>query len=138
MKDEWAENEFLEKAQILEESLESIRYDVWITDDESDILVLEYEGSSRKYSDCKKCGYKTFGKTKTVILKSANYNRSGERKIYYNCRNCHYKEEKIEVISQRVKSSSSSSSSFGSGSSSSGSSSFGGGSSGGGGAGVSW
>jgi len=140
IKDEWAENQFLEKAQILEESLASIRYDVWVAEDESDILVLEYEGSSRKYSDCKECGYKTFGKSKTVILKSANYNRSGERKINYNCRNCHFKEEIIEVIPQRVRStsSSSSSSSFGRGSSSSGSSSFGGGSSGGGGAGVSW
>ena len=142
IKDEWAENAFLEKAQILEESLEAIRYDVWVTDDESDILVLEYEGSSRKYSHCQECDYKTFGKSKTVVLKSANYNRSGERKIYYDCRNCHYKEEKVEIIPQLVQhtssSGSSSSSSFGGGSSSSGSSSFGGGSSGGGGAGVSW
>jgi len=141
LKDEWAENAFLEKAQILEESLESIRYDVWVTHDESDILVLEYEGSSRKYSDCQECNYKTFGKSKTVVLKSANYNRSGERKVYFDCRNCHYKEEKIEIIPQLVQhtsSSGSSSSSFGGGSSSSGSSSFGGGSSGGGGAGVSW
>ncbi len=142
IKDEWAENAFLERAQILEESIEAIRYDVWVTDDESDILVLEYEGSSRKYSHCQECDYKTFGKSKTVVLKSANYNRSGERKIYYDCRNCHYKEEKIEIIPQLVQhtssSGSSSSSSFGGGSSSSGSSSFGGGSSSGGGAGVSW
>jgi len=48
LKDEWAENAFLEKAQILEESLESIRYDVWVADDESDILVLEYEGRKIK------------------------------------------------------------------------------------------
>jgi uncharacterized protein len=138
LKDEWAENEFLEKAQILEESLEALRYDVWVAEDESDILVLEYEGSSRKYSDCNECGYKTFGKTKTEVLKTATYNRSGERKINYNCRNCHYNEDIIQVIPQRVRhTSSSGSSSFGGGSSG-GSSSFGGGSSGGGGAGVSW
>ncbi len=140
IKDEWAENAFLEKAQILEESLEAIRYDVWVTDDESDILVLEYEGSSRKYSNCQECNYKTFGKTRSEVVHSATYDHRGERYVYYDCRNCHFKEMKIEFIPQLVRhtSSSSSSSSFGGGSSSSGSSSFGGGSSGGGGAGVSW
>ncbi len=139
IKDEWAENEFLEKAQILEENLESIRYDVWVADDESDILVLEYEGSSRKYSDCQECSYKTFGKTKTVVVHVATYDHRGERYVYYDCRNCNFKEMKIEFIPQLVQhTSSSSSSSFGGGSSSSGSSSFGGGSSGGGGSGVSW
>jgi len=139
LKDEWAENAFLEKAQVLEESLEAIRYDVWVTHDESDILVLEYEGSSRKYSECQECNYKTFGKTRSEVFHAATYDHRGERYVYYDCRNCHFKEMKIEFIPQLVKhTSSSGSSSFGGGSSSSGSSSFGGGSSGGGGAGVSW
>ncbi len=142
LKDEWAENAFLEKAQVLEESLEAIRYDVWVTDDESDILVLEYEGSSRKYSNCQECNYKTFGKTRSEVVHSATYEHRGERYVYYDCRNCHFKEMKIEFIPQLVQqtsSSGSSGSSFGGGGSSfGGSSSFGGGSSGGGGAGVSW
>ncbi|MDJ0645719.1 MAG: TPM domain-containing protein, partial [Flavobacteriaceae bacterium] len=33
LKDEWAENEFLEQAEILEEKLNSLIYDVWVTDD---------------------------------------------------------------------------------------------------------
>lgn len=135
----WAENIFLEKEQILEEKIESVEYDVWATDTEDDILVLEYKGeNSRKYSDCKECGYKTFGRTKTKIIKTATYDRSGKRKIFYQCKSCHYEEVKEEVIPQKMRSSSSSSSgsSFSSGSSSS--SSWGGGSSGGGGAGASW
>lgn len=139
LKNAWAENKFLEEAQILEEKLNAVLYDVWVTADESDILVLEYEGSSRKYTRCKKCNYKTFGREKTIVLTTATYKRDGLRRTYYNCRNCHYKEEIESVIPQLIKSSSSSSSSsFGGSSGSSSSSSFGGGSSGGGGAGVSW
>ena len=136
LKDEWRENKFLEAAQILEERLKSTRYDVWVTEDESDILILEYEGiNSRKYSDCTKCGYKTYGKKSSKLLKSATYASAGERVDYYECKNCNYQDEKIVVLPKKVRQTSSSS---GSSSSFSSSSSFGGGSSGGGGAGVSW
>lgn len=138
LKDEWADNDFLERSQVLEETLESVNYDVWVTEDESDILVLEYAGAISKYSDCKECGYKTFGRTKSVVARAANYDRSGERHVHYNCRNCNYKKMDIEKIPQLIAASSSSSSYSGSSSSSGGSSSWGGGSSGGGGAGVSW
>jgi uncharacterized protein len=136
----WAENEFLETEQILEEKIKSIEYDVWATESEDDIMILQYEGeNSRKYSKCKECGYKTFGRTKSKVIRPATYDQSGERKIHYKCKNCHYEEIKEEVIPQKTRSSSSSSSGGSSFSSSSGgSSSFGGGSSGGGGAGVSW
>ena len=136
LKNEWTENEFLEAAQILEENLKSIRYDVWVTADHSDILILEYEGAnSRKYSDCVKCSYKTYGKKSSKLLKAATYASQGERIDFYECRNCNYQDEKKIVLSKKVRASSSSSS-FSSSSGSS--SSFGGGSSGGGGAGVSW
>jgi len=135
LKDEWRENKFLEAAQILEERLKSTRYDVWVTDDESDVLILEYEGAnSRKYSDCTKCGYKTYGKKSSKLLKSATYSSAGERVDYYECKNCNYQDEKKVIIPKKVRQTSSSSGSSSSGSSSS----FGGGSSGGGGAGVSW
>lgn len=136
LKDQWAENKFLHKAQILEEKIKSLEYDVWVTEDESDILVLEYKGAlDKKYTDCKKCGYKTFSKTMTKVETRATYTRSGVRVIHYKCRNCNYKKKIKETIPQKIESSSSSSSFGGS---SGGSSSFGGGSSGGGGAGVSW
>ncbi len=133
------EIEFLAEAQLLEEELKSILYDVWITEDESDIMFLEYEGpNGRKYSDCKECSYKTFGKISSLVLVAATYDHGGTRIDKYECRNCNYKEEKeIETPQKSRPSESSSGSSFSSSSSSS-SSSFGGGSSGGGGAGVSW
>ena len=138
LKDELADDDFLERSQIIEESLESVNYDVWVTEDESDILVLEYAGKIKKYSDCKECGYKTFGRMKSVVVRAADYTQSGERHVFFDCRNCNFKETKIETIAQLVAASSSSSSSSFGGGSSGGSSSFGGGSSGGGGAGVSW
>lgn len=142
LKDEWRENVFLEEAQILEEKLNSVRYDVWVTEDESDVMVLEYEGpNGRKYSDCKQCSYKTFGKKKSTVTERPSYDYQGLRTDHYECKNCNYREKK-EVVLSRIsrpsESSSSSGSSFSSSSSSSSSSSFGGGSSGGGGSGVSW
>lgn len=134
------EIDFLEEVQLLEEELKSILYDVWVTDDKSDMMILEYEGpNGRKYSNCKECGYKTFGKLHSLVLVAATYDHSGTRIDKFECRNCNYQEEKEIIIPQKSRASdSSSSSSFSSSSSSSSSSSFGGGSSGGGGAGVSW
>ena len=134
------EIDVLKGEQLLEEELRSILYDVWVTDDKSDIMILEYEGpNGRDYSKCIKCSYKTFGKLKTRITIAATYDRSGTRLDTYECRNCNYQEEKEIKIPQKVRASSSSSgSSYGSSSSSGSSSSFGGGSSGGGGSGVSW
>lgn len=139
LKNAWAENKFLENGQLIEEKINSVDYDVWVTEDESDILILEYAGKISKYSDCTECGYKTYGRKRSVVLKAATYSNSGKRKVVYTCANCHYTKEEIEIIPQKVRSSSSSSSGGSSwSSSSSSSSSFGGGSSGGGGAGVSW
>lgn len=142
LKNEWKENEFLEEAQILEEKLNAVRYDVWVTEDQSDIMILEYEGpNGRKYSDCKECGYRTFGKKKSTVTKRPTYDDKGLRTDHYECKNCNYREKKKVVLPEIYRSSASSSSSgssYSSSSSSSSSSSFGGGSSGGGGSGVSW
>jgi len=135
------EIDYLEEAQLVEEDIRTILYDVWVTEDKSDVMILEYDGpNGRNYSNCKECGYKTFGKITSLILVAATYDRGGTRIDKYECRNCNYMEEKeIETPQKsRPSDSSSSSSSFSSSSSSSSSSSFGGGSSGGGGAGVSW
>lgn len=136
------EIDYLEEVQLLEEELKSILYDVWITEDKGDIMVLEYAGpNGRKYTECNECGYKTFGKINSLILVFATSEHGGSRIDKYECRNCNYKEEKEVQTPKKYssnESSSSSGSSFSSSSSSSSSSSFGGGSSGGGGAGVSW
>ncbi len=138
------EIEFLKEGEIVEEKLDAIQHDVWSTDDNSDIMILSYEGSSREYSNCKECGYKTYGRFSTRIISEATYEHSGKKEEIYLCRNCNHMHSEIRTIPKLVKVESSSSSWGGSSSgggwssSSSSSSSWGGGSSGGGGAGVSW
>ncbi|MCL5244664.1 TPM domain-containing protein [Cellulophaga sp. 20_2_10] len=140
------ERNFLKEGEIIEENIHSVDYDVWATDDKSDILILKYDGnSSRKYSKCNQCNYKTKGKTRSNVRIRPNYDREGERIDFYECKNCNDKTSEVVVVAKLVRessrsssSSSSSGSSFSSSSSSSSSSSFGGGRSGGGGSGVSW
>jgi len=142
-KSEKADNLFLKKGQIVEEKIKSVDYDVWVTEDESDILVLPYHKLHSKYTECPQCDYLTYYKSHSKVIKSATTSSTGIRRENYECKNCNYKKTKNVVIPKRQKTSSSSfssssgSSSFG-GSSSSSSSSFGGGSSGGGGGGISW
>ncbi len=137
------DNEFLKKGQITEENIRSIDYDVWITDDKKEILVLAYKRYWTKYSQCPKCKYKTYYLEYDKVITPATYSSSGTGEKKHSCKNCGHSVISRYVIPKKQKSSTSSSSysswSSGGGSSfSSGGSSWGGGSSGGGGAGSSW
>ncbi|NJO89212.1 MAG: hypothetical protein HC831_09845 [Chloroflexia bacterium] len=139
------DNKFLEKGQVTEEQVKSVDYDVWVTDEEDDVLILAYKRWFSKYSGCPKCKYKTYYKVYDKVIRSATYSSSGEGERMHKCANCGHSKITRYTIPKKTKSSSSSSSSYRSswgGSSSyggsSGGSSFGGGSSGGGGAGSSW
>ncbi len=134
-KSEKSDDAYLEKGAIIEEKIKSVDYDVWVTESEDDVLILEYDQYNSKYSTCKKCAYKTYYKARSKTIKRATTTSSGIKKITYKCKNCNYKKSKTITI---PKISSNSGSSFSGGSSSGSGSSFGGGSSGGGGAGVSW
>jgi uncharacterized protein len=124
------EDAYLQRGQLTEEQLGSVDYDVWVTENGDDVLVLKYEQRFTGYSYCTKCRYKTFHHERTVVLKAATYSSSGLEEKQYSCKNCGYREHRKVVIPQKVQSSG--------GSGSSGGGSWGGGSSGGGGAGVSW
>jgi len=135
------DDKYLKAGQITEEQIKSIDYDVWVSEEPDDILILGYKRWFSKYSACPKCSYKTYFKEYDRVLVSPTYSSSGKGERKYKCMNC--KHTKIETyrIPRKTKSSSGSSYSSSSSSSSSsfgGSSSWGGGSSGGGGAGSSW
>lgn len=133
--DEQADDEFLEKGQVTEEEIGSVDYDVWVTDDYDDVLILRYAKRWTKYEKCPKCGYLTYSKQNSRVVHRATYSHSGEREITYACKNCHYRDIRIEIIPQKVRSSGGGGGGFGGGSGGGG---WGGGGSGGGGAGVSW
>ncbi|MEZ4991974.1 MAG: TPM domain-containing protein [Saprospiraceae bacterium] len=131
---EQEEDEFLKKGQIVEEQVGSVDYDVWVTDDLEDIMILPYSKSMSGYSKCPKCNFRTYHHTHTNTLRHATRHHSGEKEQIHECENCHYMHRNIIII-PRISSSSGSGGSWGGGGGGGG---WGGGSSGGGGAGGSW
>lgn len=125
------DDKYLKKEQLTEEQIDSIDYDVWVSDDLQDIEVLEYVNSYSGYSSCPECNRRT-KYSKSRVISEATYSSSGSGIRTHLCKNCSFKKEEHYTIPKKVKSSSSGGSSGGGGSS------FGGGSSGGGGAGGRW
>jgi uncharacterized protein len=128
------EDKFLSKGQILEEKLKSQDYDVWVTDNEDDILVISYTNDATHYHKCLSCQCIADKVVKVVTVKEATTSHTGRDECSYRCLNCGIERTVLETTPIITYSSSSS----GSSSSSSSGSSFGGGSSGGGGASGSW
>lgn len=131
---EEADDEYLEEGQITEEEIGAIDYDVWITDNADDILILRYAKRFSKYKKCSQCGYRTYFLAHSHTIVAATYSHSGKKEEVYECKNCNYTHSKYITIPRKTRSSGSSGGGFGGG----GGGSWGGGSSGGGGAGVSW
>lgn len=141
--DEKNEDQFLSKGQVTEELVRSVDYDVWVTDNSDDVLILEYRPIFSSYTKCPKCHYRTYYKVydRQIIAPTYVSNGRGERK--HECMNCNHVDIKRYSIPRlrrrhttyRYSGGSTHSSSGGW---SGGGSSWGGGSSGGGGAGSSW
>jgi uncharacterized protein len=134
---EMDDDEFLEKGQISEEKVKSVDYDVWVTDEPNDILILRYTSWFTKYSTCSRCSYKTWYLVYDKTLTAATYSSSGTGERKKSCANCGHQSVTRYTIPRLQKSSGSSGGGFSSGGSSGGGS-FGGGSFGGGGSSSSW
>ena len=132
------DNEYLEKGQVTEEQIKSVDYDVWITDEPDDILVLRYNTWFTKYNSCSACGYKTWYLVYDRTITSATYSSSGTGERKKACAHCKHQDISRYTIPQLQESSSSSSGGSSYSSSSSSGGSWGGGSSGGGGSSSSW
>lgn len=136
------EDEYLSRGQITEELVKSVDYDVWITENSEDVLILAYRPLFTKYTTCPKCHFKTYFKVYDRQKTAPTYfsHGTGERK--HECANCKHVDLKTYTIPKLVRSNRTSSSgswsSGGGGGFSGGGGSFGGGSSGGGGGGSSW
>ncbi len=118
---------FLDDGRVTEEQLRSIDYDVWITDDGDEVLVLDYKRMFSKYKKCPKCNYHTYYMKENVVLERATTQNSGSGEKRYLCKYCGHTYTDLYIIPQKTESPSSSSGS-----------SWGGGSSGSGGASSSW
>lgn len=131
---EQADDAHLLPGQITEEDIGSVDYDVWVPEDDSDVLILRYDKLFSKYNKCPSCGFKSYHHARTQTITPATYSSSGKKRIVWECKNCHYEKVTYKTIPKKTQSSSSGGFSGGGG----GGGSWGGGSSGGGGAGVSW
>lgn len=142
--DEMDEDKFLSKGQVTEELVHSVDYDVWITDDEIDVLILEYRPLFSSYTKCPKCKFRTYYKVYDKQIIAPTYSSSGKGERKHECVNCKHVDHKTYVIPRLRRSNTTYRSSGGwssggsSGGWSGGGGSWGGGSSGGGGAGSSW
>lgn len=134
--DESADDALLQEGQRLEESLQSVDYDVWQCPNCQHHEIVPYVAWFSRYKKCPQCDHRAMEVNSTVVSQPT-YTSSGLRHTTYDCRNCTYRDTKESTIPRKVQSNSSSSS-FGSRSSSSSRSSFGGGRSSGGGRSGKW
>ncbi len=130
------EDRFLKAGQVKEEEIGSVDYDVWVTEEEDDVLILRYARRFSKYKKCKQCNFKTFHLEYSKTISHATEYSTGKKLHRYECKNCSYADEVITTIPKISSSSGGGGGGWSGGGG--GSSSWGGGSSGGGGAGVSW
>ncbi len=130
------DDQFLTEGQIMEEEIGSVDYDVWVTDDHDDILILRYAARFSKYKRCPECGFITYHHSRTRTVRHATYSSTGKQEVIHRCKHCNYRKVSYRTIPRKTRSSSSGGGGGFSGGG--GGSSWGGGSSGGGGAGVSW
>ncbi len=131
--------QYLDSGQIKEETVKSLRYEIWKNRKTGEIKLVSWEKSSR-FRECPECHYYTLEINKSRTIQSATYSSSGKGEKFDSCQHCNYFLSKGFYTIPRKSESSGGSGSSGSGRSSSGGSSgsFGGGSSGGGGAGGRW
>jgi len=132
---------FLSGGQRAEEVVKTYDYDIWESTDHKENIIKQWPAEEyNSYTECPKCGFRTYKLNKRVTVTAATYSHDGQAKLINECSCCKNVDFiKWIVLPMLVEStSSSSSSSSGSSSSSSSSSSWGGGSSSGGGTGGSW
>jgi len=134
--DEDEEDAFLSKGQITEETIKSIDYDVWVTANKDDVLILRYANWITKFNKCPSCKFKTYYKEYDRTVVSPTYSSSGTGEKKFLCKNCGHVNISTYTIPKLTRSSSSSSGGYSSGGG--GGSSWGGGLSSGGGSSSGW
>ncbi|WP_027421264.1 TPM domain-containing protein [Crocinitomix catalasitica] len=136
--EEKEEDEFLSKGQIAEEVVHSIDYDVWVTVDRKEVLILAYKSWFNNYNRCAKCNFLTYTKLYDKAIVSASYSSAGKGEKKYTCSNCGHEVVKHYKIPRKQRSRNTGSFGGGSFGGGGGGGSFGGGSSRGGGSGGGW
>jgi len=126
---EQADDAFLSKAQLAEENIRSVDYDVWQCTSCQDTAIWNYPNRFSKYEACSYCKARTSYFIGRRTIKSATYSQTGTGEETYGCKNCGKEKRSQYAIPRKEHTTTSSSSSLGNSSSFGSSSSFGNGSS---------
>lgn len=101
------DDDFLKATQVSEEQVKSVDYDVWISDEPDDVLILKYVTWFSGYSNCSKCKAKTWYLVYDRTITAATYSSSGTGERKKACAHCKHQEISRYTIAQLQKSSSS-------------------------------
>lgn len=117
--DEISDDAHLDEGSLLEETIESVDYDVWQCPACQHAHIERWRNWFSRYGACRACNYRAL-ESDTTILSHATTSSTGRKRIDYNCVHCGEAWSETKTIPRKSKSSSSSSSSFSGGSSSGG------------------
>ena len=105
--DETTDDAHLEPGQQLEETLESVDYDVWLCPTCQYALTIPHHAWFSRYSTCESCKRRTL-ETDTLTLVAATTSHTGTQQVTERCRNCQWNRTYTKVIPRVSESSSSS------------------------------
>ena len=96
--DEEHDNDFLSRAQDLEEQIGSIDYDVWVCPNDGETEIIPYIQRSSAYKECPVCHARTLRVVSDRIIVRPTTSREGLRQITCRCLNCGFEDHENQRI----------------------------------------
>ncbi|SFB71220.1 uncharacterized protein SAMN05421780_10145 [Flexibacter flexilis DSM 6793] len=84
------EDVYLQAGQIAEESVKAVDYDVWVSGEPNDIMILSYKTRFSRYTKCPNCGFRTYYEVYDNVVESATYAGTGKAERKQVCMQCKY------------------------------------------------
>lgn len=99
--DEQHDNDFLTRAQDLEEQIGSIDYDVWVCPKDGQTEIIPYRQRASAYKECPVCHAMTYGVVSDQITQQPTTRREGVRRITMRCLNCGHEDNEYRSIPRK-------------------------------------
>lgn len=100
--DEQHDNDFLSRAQDLEEQIGSIDYDVWICPSDGETEIIPYIQRSSAYGECPVCHARTYKVVSDRIVRRPTTTSEGLRLITSRCVNCGHEDDETRTIPREM------------------------------------
>ena len=96
--DEQHDNDFLSRAQDLEEQIGSIDYDVWVCPRDGETEIIPYVQRTSAYGECPVCHARTYRVVSDRIVRRPTTTHEGLRRITSRCVNCGHEGDETRTI----------------------------------------